>query len=67
MVVSALVLVILCSLDNYRTEGWASLALLLSFFSGAIISVLGMVGLYVGRIFESVKQRPTYIVNEKVN
>lgn len=66
-VVSAMVLVIMYFLGDYRTDGWASLALLLSFFSGAIISVLGMVGLYVGRIFESVKQRPTYIVNEKIN
>ncbi|MBI2279506.1 MAG: glycosyltransferase family 2 protein [Bacteroidetes bacterium] len=66
-VVSAVLLVIMYFLGDYRTDGWASLALLLSFFSGAIISVLGMVGLYVGRIFESVKQRPTYIVNEKVN
>jgi dolichol-phosphate mannosyltransferase len=66
-VISALVLVIMYFLGDYRTDGWASLALLLSFFSGAIISVLGMVGLYVGRIFESVKQRPTYIINEKIN
>lgn len=66
-VVSAMVLVIMYFLGDYRTDGWASLALLLSFFSGAIISVLGMVGLYVGRIFESVKQRPTYIVNETIN
>lgn len=66
-VISAVVLVIMYFLGDYRTDGWASLALLLSFFSGAIISVLGMVGLYVGRIFESVKQRPTYIVNEKIN
>ncbi|KJS06495.1 MAG: b-glycosyltransferase [Flavobacteriales bacterium BRH_c54] len=66
-VIAAITLVIMYLLGDYRTDGWASLALLLSFFSGAIISVLGMVGLYVGKIFESVKNRPTYIVNEIIN
>lgn len=66
-VIAALTLVIMYLLGDYRTDGWASLALLLSFFSGAIISVLGMVGLYVGKIFESVKNRPTYIINEIIN
>lgn len=47
--------------------GWTSLALLISFFSGAIISVLGMVGLYVGQIFETVKKRPTYFILERKN
>ncbi|MCO6500304.1 MAG: glycosyltransferase family 2 protein [Vicingus serpentipes] len=64
---SAILLIVLYFLDDYRTAGWASLALLLSFFSGAIISVLGMVGLYVGRTFESVKNRPTYIIHETIN
>jgi dolichol-phosphate mannosyltransferase len=66
-IIAALVLVILYFLNNYRTNGWASLALFISFFSGTIISVLGVVGLYVGRIFESVKNRPTYIVSERIN
>jgi len=66
-ILAAIVLVIMYLLGDFRTNGWASLALLLSFFSGAIISVLGMVGLYVGRIFESVKNRPTYIINEIIN
>ena len=54
-------------ISDVKAEGWASLALLTSFFSGAIISVLGMVGLYVGRTFESVKSRPKYIIQEKIN
>ena len=65
--ISAITLIVLYLMGDYRTAGWASLALLLSFFSGAIISVLGMVGLYVGRTFESVKNRPTYIIHEITN
>ena len=64
-ILSAFVLIGMWILSDVRAEGWASLALLISFFSGAIISVLGMVGLYVGRTFESVKNRPTYIIQEE--
>jgi len=63
----ALILVGLYASGNIQVKGWTSLALLVSFFSGAIISVLGMVGLYVGQIFESVKNRPSYIVKESLN
>ncbi len=64
---AAFVMITLWIISDVKAEGWASLALLISFFSGAIISVLGMVGLYVGRTFESVKNRPTYIIQEKIN
>lgn len=62
---AAFVMITLWIIGDVKAEGWASLALLTSFFSGAIISVLGMVGLYVGRTFESVKNRPTYIIQEE--
>ena len=64
---AAITMVVLYLYGDVEVEGWASLALLISFLSGAIISVLGMVGLYVGRTFESVKQRPTYIIQETKN
>ena len=64
---SAILMVVLYIFSDVKAEGWASLALLISFFSGIIISVLGMVGLYVGRTFESVKQRPTYIIHKTLN
>jgi polyisoprenyl-phosphate glycosyltransferase len=64
---SAIILVILYFLRDVRVAGWASLAMLLSFFSGTTISVLGMVGLYVGRIFDSVKNRPNYIIHKTIN
>ncbi|MCB0380119.1 MAG: glycosyltransferase family 2 protein [Flavobacteriales bacterium] len=66
-IIAAIGMVILYIFSNVIVPGWSSILLLLSFLSGTIISVLGMVGLYVGRTFESVKQRPTYIINEKIN
>jgi len=64
---AAIIMVVLYIFSDVKAEGWASLALMLSFFSGIIISVLGMVGLYVGRTFESVKHRPTYIIHKTLN
>ncbi|MCB9334553.1 MAG: glycosyltransferase [Flavobacteriales bacterium] len=66
-ILAAILMVVLYVFSDVVVAGWASLALLMSFLSGAIISVLGMVGLYVGRTFESVKQRPTYIIHKTKN
>ena len=46
--------------------GYTSLILSIWFLSGIIILVLGVSGLYIGKIFENVKDRPTYIIKEKV-
>lgn len=48
-------------------QGYASLIISLWFLSGLIISMLGLVGLYVGKSFDKVKNRQVYIINEKVN
>jgi glycosyltransferase involved in cell wall biosynthesis len=45
-------------------SGWASLAVMLLFFSGVQLLVLGIFGEYLGRIFEEVKNRPHYIVSD---
>ena len=50
-----------------NVSGWTSTFLSLWFLSGLMITVLGMVGIYVGKIFENVKGRPSYIVGERVN
>ena len=44
--------------------GWTSLAVLILIVSGVIISSLGVIGLYIGGIFEQVKNRPLYVVDE---
>jgi len=66
-IIAALALVGLYFVGDIPVAGWTSLMVLVTFFSGIIISVLGMVGLYVGRIFEAVKQRPTYIIQKTLN
>jgi glycosyltransferase involved in cell wall biosynthesis len=44
--------------------GWTSTIVIITFFGGAILLTLGLVGEYVARIFDEVKQRPTYVVRE---
>ena len=49
---------------TYGTEvpGWATLAVSTMFFSGVQLLSIGILGEYVGRIFDEVKQRPVYLV-----
>jgi len=46
---------------NYFPK-WASLIFAISFFGGLNLMVLGMVGIYVGKLFMQAKERPNYIV-----
>ncbi len=45
-------------------QGFATLALLQVIFSGMLLLVLGVIGEYVGRIYEEVKKRPVYVVDK---
>ena len=42
-------------------SGWATLVILLAFFGGLQIFCLGIIGEYLGQIFNEVKARPRYI------
>lgn len=47
--------------------GYASLMVSLWFLSGIIIFILGVIGIYIGKTFERVKNRPIYIIDKKLN
>ena len=44
-------------------KGWTSLMVSIYFTAGLIIGSIGIVGLYVGKIFDEVKGRPLYIID----
>ncbi len=65
--VFALVVIILRLNNIVKMEpGWASLMVVCLFFFGFVLIMLGIIGEYIGRIFEEVKGRPLYIVSDKV-
>jgi polyisoprenyl-phosphate glycosyltransferase len=47
-------------------RGWASVVAIMLFLGGVQLISLGLIGQYVGRIFEESKKRPLYFVKEKV-
>ena len=52
---------------SFATLGYASLMSAIFFTGGVVMTTLGLVGLYVGRIFRQVKGRPLYIVSDYCN
>lgn len=47
-----------------NVEGWLSLAITILFSTGLIISSIGIIGIYLARVYSDVKQRPLYIVKD---
>ncbi len=47
-------------------QGWTSTVVILLFLGGIQLLSLGVIGEYVGRIFEEVKHRPQYVVRDRV-
>ncbi|WP_206954310.1 glycosyltransferase family 2 protein [Trinickia acidisoli] len=46
--------------------GWNSLIVSLYFIGGIIISILGIIGIYLGKTFDESKKRPLYIVGNQI-
>ncbi|CAN5285114.1 glycosyltransferase [soil metagenome] len=56
------------SLRGIITEpGFASLIISIWFLGGTILIFIGVLGLYIGKIFEKVKNRPNYLIQEIKN
>ncbi len=54
-------------LGIYQVTGYASIMLSIWFLAGLIILILGIVGLYISKIFDGVKERPIYIIDQIKN
>ncbi len=46
-------------------SGWASLIMTVVFFGGVQLIIMGIMGIYLGKIFTQVKERPNYIIRSK--
>ena len=51
-------------IDNTVPSGYATLIIVVTIFSGAILIALGLLGEYVGRIFVSLNKKPQFIIRD---
>ncbi len=51
---------------GYTVRGWATIMVALLFLGGVQLICLGIMGEYIGRIFQEVKGRPLYVVEERL-
>lgn len=59
--------VLVCKLFGFTVQGWTSIVLPMTFFSGSNMIAIGLIGEYVGKIYEEVKARPRYIIETVLN
>jgi dolichol-phosphate mannosyltransferase len=52
---------------HHVVPGWTAIVVVVALFASAQFLMIGILGEYVGRIYEEVKRRPLYIVGDKVN
>lgn len=50
--------------DQYIPQGFTTLAILILFIGGIQLLALGLLGEYIGRIYDEVKERPEYVEEE---
>lgn len=58
---------ILKILGKVILSGWTSLMIGMLLLFSTMFLFLGIIGLYIGKIFEEIKKRPTYLIDEKIN
>ena len=65
--ITGIIYFVLYLIGSIQVLGFTTLILSIWFLAGIIILILGVLGLYVGKVFEKVKKRPTYIIRDKCN
>ena len=62
----AIVWALVTYLQHRALPGWTSMLVSIWFLGGAVLTALGIIGEYVGKIYSEVKRRPRYIIEEEV-
>jgi dolichol-phosphate mannosyltransferase len=52
---------------DYFVTGWTSTVMIIIFFGGVQLLTIGVLGKYIGSLFDEVKNRPEYIISDKIN
>lgn len=61
-----LIYVVIMRLLGFTVEGWATIMVAMLFLGSVQLICLGILGEYLGRVFNEVKPRPMYVVEELV-
>jgi hypothetical protein len=51
--------------NGVDVPGWSTITVFVAFLGGIQLLSIGVLGEYIGRIFNEVKQRPVYIISGK--
>jgi dolichol-phosphate mannosyltransferase len=65
-IIGGIVNLILYFDGKIKVSGYSSIIVSIWFLSGIIITVIGVVGIYVGKVFEQTKNRPPFIIDKIV-
>ncbi len=52
---------------HHVVEGWTGIIIAVALFASVQLLMIGILGEYIGRIYEEVKRRPLYVVGDRVN
>jgi glycosyltransferase involved in cell wall biosynthesis len=56
--------VLISKFTGFTVAGWTSIVLPMAFFSGSNMIAIGLIGEYIGKIYQEVKARPRYIIEK---
>jgi polyisoprenyl-phosphate glycosyltransferase len=65
--IGILVYALISYLKGNIVPGWTSTVIPITFFSAANMIAIGLIGEYIGKIYEEVKHRPRFIIDEVLN
>ena len=63
----SLIYFFLSLMGHFEVSGFATIIISIWFLSGTLLFFFGIIGLYIAKIFDNVKQRPIYIIDKTVN
>ena len=61
-ILAGIAVIVLKIVKGINPSGWASIAVMIVFFSGINFFILGVIGEYIGHIFDEVKNRPAFLI-----
>lgn len=53
--------------NQFWVTGWTTLIVGIMFFGGVQLLTIGIIGEYIGKIYQEIQQRPQYIIGEEIN